>query len=492
MSTSRTVQALAQKAWYIKKHAIPFVRRVCIDYVRTRRLLRRKRHNGVYNYTVVSAVYNVEKYLDDYFTSLTGQILDFTRHITLIMVDDGSTDSSAAIIKRWQRRFSNNIIYLHKENGGQGSARNMGMDLVKTPWVTFIDPDDFVDVMYFQHVDAFLQKHHGDDTPDQAVQLLSCNFIVYYEHSGRFFNKHHLRSRFQAKETLISCADMNEVMQLSVNSVFFPTKEIRRQNLRFDERRWPQFEDAHFVLRYLQNLTAGSISYAQRPKYYYRKRQDKSSSLNTASQKTSYYLDILREAYQELLEQALARFGSVPLYVQRILLYSMSFRIKEMVNQPAPSVLSEVEKEECFVLCCRFFAHIDTEIILNAPSSFGDLSVMHKAGILSCFKALRPLPLVAVEHFDPVRRELCLVYFCGEIPHEEIQLDGVALTPIDAKSTRNNFLDKLFIWRRQLWVQLPSLDATLTLLLDGMSATFFLHEGKNCERDSLAVKRLVG
>ena len=60
---------------------------------------------GIHQYTVVSAVYNVEKYLDEFFSSLTKQSLNFKNHIQLILVDDGSTDSSAKIIKKMAKKI---------------------------------------------------------------------------------------------------------------------------------------------------------------------------------------------------------------------------------------------------------------------------------------------------------------------------------------------------------------------------------------------------
>src|SRR5262249_49809771 len=90
-------------------------------------------------YSVISPVYNVEKYLDAFFESVTGQSLAFKSTIELIMVDDGSTDGSAKIIKRWQKKFPQNIKYLHKENGGISSARNMGLAAASHDWITFID-----------------------------------------------------------------------------------------------------------------------------------------------------------------------------------------------------------------------------------------------------------------------------------------------------------------------------------------------------------------
>ncbi|MBZ7989990.1 glycosyltransferase family 2 protein, partial [Campylobacter sp. RM12635] len=110
-------------------------------------------------YTIVSAVYNVEKYLDDFFTSIINQSIEFEKSIFLIMVDDGSTDNSANIIKRYQKLYPNNITYIYKENGGQASARNLGLKYVKTTWVTFADPDDFLDKDFFKNIDIEVSKN---------------------------------------------------------------------------------------------------------------------------------------------------------------------------------------------------------------------------------------------------------------------------------------------------------------------------------------------
>ncbi|ELE6060947.1 glycosyltransferase family 2 protein, partial [Campylobacter coli] len=126
-----------------------------------------KKHKGFTQYTIISAVYNVEKYLDDYFNSIINQRLDFKKNIFMILVDDGSTDNSAQIIKKYQKKYPKNIVYLYKENDGQASARNLGLKYMqenhyKTPWVTFTDPDDFLDRNYFYEVDKFLATHQDD------------------------------------------------------------------------------------------------------------------------------------------------------------------------------------------------------------------------------------------------------------------------------------------------------------------------------------------
>ena len=89
-------------------------------------------HNGNNKFTIISAIYNTEKYLDEYFSSIISQSLNFKNNIFIICVDDGSKDDSAQIIKKWQRKYPKNIQYIYKENGGQASARNVGIEHIQT------------------------------------------------------------------------------------------------------------------------------------------------------------------------------------------------------------------------------------------------------------------------------------------------------------------------------------------------------------------------
>ena len=109
-----------------------------------------KKKGNFKKFTIISAVYNVELYLDDYIQSLVNQRLDFETNIDVILIDDGSPDNSKDIINKWVKKYPNNIFYIRKKNGGQSSARNLGLKYVKTEWVTFIDPDDFIHKDYLE------------------------------------------------------------------------------------------------------------------------------------------------------------------------------------------------------------------------------------------------------------------------------------------------------------------------------------------------------
>lgn len=102
--------------------------------------------------SVIVPVYNVEQYLSQCLDSIVGQTYS---NLEIILVNDGSTDSSGAICDEYSRRDSR-IRVIHKENGGQGSARNLGLATATGDYVSFIDSDDWIDLcMYESAVSIF-------------------------------------------------------------------------------------------------------------------------------------------------------------------------------------------------------------------------------------------------------------------------------------------------------------------------------------------------
>lgn len=86
-------------------------------------------------------VYNVEKYLEKCIESIVNQTIDSKE---IILIDDGSTDKSLDICYKY-RKIYNNIKVISKENGGQSSARNMGIGIAVGKYIQFVDADDWID-----------------------------------------------------------------------------------------------------------------------------------------------------------------------------------------------------------------------------------------------------------------------------------------------------------------------------------------------------------
>ena len=69
-----------------------------------------------FKFSVVTAVYNVEPYLDEAIESILAQDIGFEESVEMVLVDDGSTDGSGAICDEYQQKFPNNIKVIHKKN----------------------------------------------------------------------------------------------------------------------------------------------------------------------------------------------------------------------------------------------------------------------------------------------------------------------------------------------------------------------------------------
>ena len=88
------------------------------------------------NISVVIPLYNKAAYVGRAISSVLAQTVLPGR---VIVVDDGSTDEGRDVV----RRGFPTVQYVHKENQGEGAARNTGVDIAETDWVAFLDADDF-------------------------------------------------------------------------------------------------------------------------------------------------------------------------------------------------------------------------------------------------------------------------------------------------------------------------------------------------------------
>ena len=91
--------------------------------------------------SIIVPVYNVEKYIEKCLNSLCNPEIEKE----IIIVNDGSTDSSLKIVEEFKKNHDKeNIIIISQENKGLSEARNTGLRKAKGEYVSFIDSDDFV------------------------------------------------------------------------------------------------------------------------------------------------------------------------------------------------------------------------------------------------------------------------------------------------------------------------------------------------------------
>ena len=108
--------------------------------------------------SLIVSVFNMEQYLPRCMESLLSQTGDYE----IILVDDGSTDSSSQLCNRYAIAYPHLVRVVHKENGGLSSARNVGMDMARGELVTFPDPDDWVEKEYVSRLLELQKQYHPD------------------------------------------------------------------------------------------------------------------------------------------------------------------------------------------------------------------------------------------------------------------------------------------------------------------------------------------
>ncbi len=309
--------------------------------------------------SVVTAVYNVARYLPDFFGSLEAQRAVTPDLVEIIAVDDGSTDDSFELLRQWQRRPGLKMTVLQQENEGQGSARNLGLEHATGDWVTFTDPDDTLAPDYLANVLRFIREHPG-------VELVATNRLIHDDETGVVSDTHGLRWMFARGDRLVDLNHASDLFHGSAPAAFLRRSRIVAQSLQFDSRIRPNFEDGHFCTRYLLGCPAPVVGFVASAGYFYRKRADGSSTLQNSVAQVQRYTQVPRLGYLDVMVRARARFGRVPEWVQNFIVYELSwyFSSEDLPGGTATAAVGPVAEQFVEILT-ELRAQIDAEVIAS-------------------------------------------------------------------------------------------------------------------------------
>lgn len=119
--------------------------------------------------SIIIPVYNVEQYLDKCLQSVINQTY---QDIEIILVDDGSSDSSGILCDKWKEKDSR-IKVIHKSNGGLSNARNVGIEQANGEYLMFIDSDDIVANDLCKVLFEMLKNNHADISICNATHIFN-------------------------------------------------------------------------------------------------------------------------------------------------------------------------------------------------------------------------------------------------------------------------------------------------------------------------------
>ena len=214
--------------------------------------------------SVIVPVYNVQKYLKKCVDSITSQTY---KNLEILLVDDGSTDSSGQICNEFEKNDAR-IKVIHKKNGGLSDARNAGLDRAKGQYYAFIDSDDYIQDNTIEIMLNAIKKNKSE--------IAVCNMIRFLE---------------EGETVQFYCPTDHEVLYQG-NQRYNKLFEAKLfEGIRFPKGKY--YEDTFVYHEVLYR--ANSIVLTGTDSYWYLSRED---SIVGQPQYTERYFDFIEAVYK--------------------------------------------------------------------------------------------------------------------------------------------------------------------------------------------------
>ncbi|MDR3178690.1 MAG: glycosyltransferase [Oscillospiraceae bacterium] len=179
--------------------------------------------------SVIVPIYNVEKFLLKCLKSIDKQTF---KEKEVILINDGSEDSSGRIAKEFALR-RNNFFFIDKKNEGLSAARNTGLEVARGEYISFIDSDDFVHPKFLERLYELLKRHKSD--------ISYCNYFLYFPESKLKFSYPFspIKSVYSAEKALKKLISANTLHSFAWNKLYkkslFVDNSIKFEHLYFED-----------------------------------------------------------------------------------------------------------------------------------------------------------------------------------------------------------------------------------------------------------------
>lgn len=213
--------------------------------------------------SIIVPVYNVEKYFKNCIESILSQTF---KDFELILVDDGSTDSSGNICDEYAKK-DNRIKVIHQGNKGQASARNRGLDISRGKYIGFVDSDDTIHPRMYEILYDLIIKSNSD------ISFCSYKYTFSTDRKDNININIKEINQISNIQAISNLFDKNIGVKLVVPWNKLYNKELFK-NIRFETGRL--HEDEFMAHRILYNCK--KITYVDNELYYYLQREGSTMS----------------------------------------------------------------------------------------------------------------------------------------------------------------------------------------------------------------------
>lgn len=209
--------------------------------------------------SVIVPIYGVEKYLRECLDSILNQSLS---DLEIILIDDGSKDKCPEIIDEYAKK-DNRIIAIHKENGGYGSAMNVGLEKTTGEYIGIVEPDDYIESKMYEDLYKIAKEFDSDIVKSCFYDNLQCKQETRIK---RIEWKDFIP---EDKSFTIKEYPYFLYYHPSVWSCIYKRNFIERHNIRFVEAQGSGWTDNPFQVQTM--CLAERINYTSNAYYYWRR-----------------------------------------------------------------------------------------------------------------------------------------------------------------------------------------------------------------------------
>ena len=227
------------------------------------------------SFSIIVPVYNVEDYLKECIDSILAQ-----EHceMEILLVDDGSTDSSGAICDQYAKK-DDRITVMHKKNGGPSEARNAGIHMARNDYILFVDSDDYIAENSLENIqDVILKQNYPDLVFLECMKIYdNCEMCIPMQDGVS-----------EEVNTMTGDVLRKYIADLPKYPASPCAKAIKRTKFadgNFDFVKGIYCEDLEWAVNVF--LTIESAAYCNMPHYFYRQQRNGSIS-NSPNKKMAY------------------------------------------------------------------------------------------------------------------------------------------------------------------------------------------------------------
>ena len=312
--------------------------------------------------SIIVPVYNREEYLKKCIDSIVSQSY---KNLEIILVDDGSTDSSLSVCREYENADSR-IIVISKENGGVSSARNAGLDSATGDFIGFVDSDDYIEEDMYERL---IQPYFNSET-----DLVCCGMFYPEQRRPKAETEY---SADEACALMFDIENKNAYIKTYCCNKLYKASIIKNNSLCFDTG-LVIAEDHKFNFDYIINCKRVCVIPFALYHYVWNESSATNNYFQSLSSKESDMSDyFLAHAKSERLKEAVLKWAATCYYRGIIYGYCNKKNGKDSFNYS----VRRIKNEKGFYL-----SHLD---MLNKKQKLFVLSMIYAPRLYSFYKRIR-------------------------------------------------------------------------------------------------------